>query len=211
MFNKRVRQIMFNQYVTYRAQVLVALLCGFLGACASKPTYMFDHDEYTDFSPFKTYRWYDDTHPSREAEYRHYNASDKRVRTYVDAELKRKGYREATQGPADLWINYNISKQQQMRMDSFNNYPAGMYGGMGVGSYGSGVTLGYSSGPSVRTWEEGTVVLDILNASTGKVIWRGIAEGRLQESLTQKEKNHIAAELSRELLSKFPPDATGAN
>jgi hypothetical protein len=74
-----------------------------------------------------------------------------------------------------------------------------------VGTYGSGVSIGYSSGPSVKHYQEGTVILDVIDAVSQKIVWRGIAEGRLKDKLSLKDKNRIAAEVSRELLADFPP------
>lgn len=173
--------------------------------CASKPSYDIDFSDSFDFASLHQYRWYDDLHSSQMADYRQYNSSDKRVRTYVDRELARLGFSESESDQPDFLVNYSISKQDQMRIDSFSGYPQGVHGGMGVGTYGAGVSIGYSSGPSVKHYQEGTVVLDVIDARSSKIVWRGIAEGKLKDSLTQKDKNRIASEVSRALLEDFPP------
>ena len=184
------------------AITLLLLLAG----CSNQPSFTVDYAESADFSGFRSYRWYDDIHGSELAEYRQYNSSDSRVRTYVDRELKAKGLRESTTNRADVWVNYHISKEQHMNIDNFSRYPSvGMHGGMGVGTYGSAVSLGYSTGPSVRTYNEGTVVLDIIDTATSKVIWRGIAEGRLKNDMSINDKNRVASEVATELLADFPP------
>ena len=192
-------------YTRWTGAAVVALLFTLAG-CSNQPSFTVDYADDADFSSFRSYRWYDDIHGSELAEYRQYNSSDKRVRTYVDRELKAHGLRESTTERADVWVNYHISKEQQMRIDSFSRYPsAGMHGGVGVGTYGSAVSLGYSSGPSVRTYKEGTVVLDIIDARSSKIVWRGIAEGRLKENLSINDKNRVASEVAAELLADFPP------
>ncbi|MBM69412.1 MAG: hypothetical protein CME43_08045 [Haliea sp.] len=192
-------------YPRWTGAAVVALLFALAG-CSNQPSFTVDYADDADFSSFRSYRWYDDIHGSELAEYRQYNSSDKRVRTYVDRELKAHGLRESTTERADVWVNYHISKEQQMRIDSFSRYPsAGMHGGVGVGTYGSAVSLGYSSGPSVRTYKEGTVVLDIIDARSSKIVWRGIAEGRLKENLSINDKNRVASEVAAELLADFPP------
>ena len=192
-------------YPRWTGAAVVALLFALAG-CSNQPSFTVDYADDADFSSFRSYRWYDDIHGSELAEYRQYNSSDKRVRTYVDRELKAHGLRESTTERADVWVNYHISKEQQMRIDSFSRYPsAGMRGVVGVGTYGSAVSLGYSSGPSVRTYKEGTVVLDIIDARSSKIVWRGIAEGRLKENLSINDKNRVASEVAAELLADFPP------
>ena len=194
--------------ITVKAAI-VAFFAFLLGACSNPLSFSVDHSDKTDFSLFKTYRWYDDIHGSKEADYRQYNSSDKRVRTHVDAQLKSKGFMESTSKSADFWMNYHISKEDHMKIDNFGGYSQGMHGSVGAGTYGSAVSIGYSSGPSVRTYREGTVVLDVIDSQSNKIVWRGIAEGRLDKSNSHNDKNRIAKEVSQELLADFPP-GTGA-
>jgi hypothetical protein len=177
-----------------------------LAGCSSQPVFIVDHDEQFDFGGFSTYRWYDDVHPSQQAEYRAYNSSDKRVRTYIDRELKQKQFREISSGTPDFLVEYNISRQEKMKIDNIAGYPPkGVHGGVGVGTYGSGMSIGYSSGPSVKTYKEGTVIIDVIDTASERVVWRSLAEGRLKKSLSHKEKDALASGLARELMAEFPP------
>lgn len=189
---------------------LRALLCVsaalLLTACASEPLFIVDHDPTVDFSAYQTYRWYDDVYDSQAGSYRHFNSSDKRVRTYVDRELRQKGLREIPSGTADFLVNYNISREDKTKVDNIAGYPpAGVHGAAGVGTYGSGFSVGYSSGPSVKTYREGTVIIDVLDVNSQKIVWRGIAEGKLTKSLSHNEKDSLASKISKELLADFPP------
>lgn len=185
--------------------ILVVLAAGLAG-CASQPEFFLDYDREFAFETLRTYRWYDDAHPSKTAEYRQYNASDRRVRTYVDRELQRSGFEEVAYGPADFLVNYSISREEKTSISSFAGYPQpGVHGGVGVGSYGSAVSLGYSSGPSVKTYKEGTVVIDVIDTREDQIVWRSLAEGRLQKSLSHSEKDALASKLARELMAEFPP------
>jgi len=170
--------------------------------CASEPTYEIDYDQGYDFSRISNYRWYDDVVKSQVAQYRHYNASDKRVRDFVGVEMRRHGIVEATGTQADVWLNYSLSKRQTVR-ETGND--SGLYGGAGVGTYGSAVSIGYSTGPTVRVYQDGTAILDIIDARTQKIVWRGVAEGRLKNDRDSSDKRKAAAVISRELLATFPP------
>ena len=170
--------------------------------CASKPTYEIDFDRGYDFSDVRTYRWYDDMIDSRTAEYRHFNASDKRVREYVGAELRRHGIVESTTPQADVWLNYSMSTQQTKRITGEDR---GIHGGAALGTYGSAVSIGYSTGPSVRVYKDGTAILDVIDVRTRKVVWRGVAEGRMKNDRTLADKRKTAAVVSRELRAEFPP------
>ena len=177
-----------------------------LAGCATKGTYEVDYDEYRDFSSYKSFRWYDDVHPSKEADYRQYNSSDRRVRDHVDTYLLTKRFKLLDSGASDFWVNYHISKQSHMKIDSFSGYPsAGAHGAVAAGTYGSAVSVGYSSGPSVREYKEGTVVIDIIDAQSSKIVWRGIAEERLPKDMDRATRDKMAAVITRELLEDFPP------
>ncbi|MEH6570964.1 MAG: DUF4136 domain-containing protein [Halioglobus sp.] len=177
-----------------------------LAGCATKGTYEVDYDEYRDFSNYKSFRWYDDVHPSQEADYRQYNSSDQRVRDHVDGYLQKKGFELLDSGTSDFWVNYHISKQSNMKIDNFGRYPsAGAHGAVSGGTYGSAVAVGYSSGPSVKEYKEGTVVIDIIDVQSSEIVWRGIAEERLPKKMDRATRDEMAAVITRELLEDFPP------
>jgi len=185
------------------AGILVILSLTFPG-CSSAPTYEFDYDKSFDFDGLKTYRWYDDVVDSRVADYRRRNPSDKRVREAVGREMARRGFIESATGQVDFWLNYSLSKQKQ-RVENITGYGEGFHGGAAAGTYGRGVSLGYSTGPSVREYEDGTAVLDVIDAKTQRIVWRGIAEGRLKNERNMKDKYNATVKVTQELLAEFPP------
>ena len=170
--------------------------------CADKPTYEFDYDQAFPFGGYQTYRWYDDDHNSRESQYRRRNSSDQRVRNTANQELVQRGLREAPGGAADFWVNYHVTKRQTQRV---SGQEQGMHGGVGVGTYGKSVSVGYSSGPSVKTYEDGTAVFDVIDIRSGKIVWRGVAEGRLKNKMSKADKEQLTITVVHELLNQFPP------
>ena len=170
--------------------------------CADKPTYEFDYDQAFPFGGYQTYRWYDDDHNSRESQYRRRNNSDQRVRNTANQELVQRGFREAPRGAADFWVNYHVTKRQTQRV---SGQEQGMHGGVGVGTYGKSVSVGYSSGPSVKTYEDGTAVFDVIDIRSGKIVWRGVAEGRLKNKMSKADKEQLTITVVHELLNQFPP------
>jgi hypothetical protein len=185
--------------------LICALLLGGTG-CANQPSYGFDYDRSFDFSQLKTYRWYDDVVPSREADYRQYNSSDKRIREAVAAEMRQHGIVESRTGQADFLINYSIAREEQ-RVERISGYDRGMHGGAAIGTYGSAVSVGYSTGPSVRVYTEGTALLDVIDVKTMSLVWRGTAQGRLKDDRTMADKRRATVAVARELLAEFPPSS----
>ncbi len=180
-----------------------ALAClALLAGCADKPTYDVDYDQSFPFAEYKTYRWYDDDHNSRESQYRRYNSSDQRVRNTADQELMQRGLRQGARGQADFWVNYHVTKRQTQKI---SGQEQGMHGGVAAGTYGRSVSVGYSSGQSVKTYEDGTAMFDVIDIKTGRIVWRGVAEGRLKNSMSKAEREQLTITVVHELLKKFPP------
>lgn len=180
-----------------------ALAClVFLPGCADKPTYDVDYDQSFPFAGYKTYRWYDDDHNSREGQYRRYNNSDQRVRNTADQELMQRGFSQGARGQADFWVNYHVTKRQTQKV---SGQEQGMHGGVAAGTYGRSVSVGYSSGQSVKTYEDGTAVFDVIDINTGKIVWRGVAEGRLKNNMSKTDREQLTITVVHELLKQFPP------
>lgn len=180
----------------------VCLMVFVAAGCADTPTYQVDFDHSFGFSEYKTFRWYDDDHASRESQYRRMNSSDQRVRNVASQELMQRGYREGVRGQADFWINYHVTKRQTQKI---SGQPEGMHGGVGVSNYGKSVSIGYSSGSSVKTYEDGTAIFDVIDVRSGKIVWRGVAEGRLKNKMSKADKEALTVTVLHELLSRFPP------
>jgi hypothetical protein len=173
-----------------------------VAGCADKPTYEIDYDQNFSFTQYQGYRWYDDDHASRESQYRRQNSSDQRVRSAANAELTMRGFREVARGRANFWVNYHVTKRQTQKI---TGQEQGMHGGVGVSNYGKSVSVGYSSGPSVKTYEDGTAVFDVIDIRTSKIVWRGVAEGRLKNKMSSADKQELRVTVLHELLSAFPP------
>ena len=180
-----------------------ALAClALLAGCADKPTYDVDYGQSFPFAEYKTYRWYDDDHNSRESQYRRYNSSDQRVRNTADQELMQRGLRQGARGQADIWVNYNVPKRQTQKI---SGQEQGMHGGVAAGTYGRSVSVGYSSGQSVKTYEDGTAMFDVIDIKTGRIVWRGVAEGRLKNNMSKADREQLTITVVHELLKQFPP------
>ena len=186
----------------------IAVAFFLLTACASnEPSISTDYDSTINFTTLNTYRWYGDVHRSKEEEFRSHNDSYKRIRGAVDEYLQRRGYREIKQGAADFLINYHVSVQNNVKIDQFARYPeGGVHGAVSTGTYGSSVAIGYSTpNHGVRSYKEGTAVIDVLDSSASRVIWRGVAEARMSKDVDLQRRRRVTHEVVEMLLSQFPP------
>lgn len=198
-----------TSHTTALRALATGLLLALLAACSSTaPSYRVDHDPDFAFSSFKTYRWYDDVVPSKDAAYRRYNGSDARIRDAVDSDLAHKGFVKGHGESFDFLVNYRVSTQVHESIDNFTGYDrGGLHGSVGGGTYGRGMSIGYSTGsaPRTRSYAEGTAVLDVIDAASGNVVWRGVAEGRLKKDASLADKQRATLEVVETLLADFPP------
>jgi len=76
----------------------------------------------------------------------------------VEKELAKRGYERALTGQPDLLVHYHVSVSEQ------------------VDVYDADVKNGYcyaNCQPRVVEYEQGTLVVDIVNVKTNKIVWRG--------------------------------------
>jgi hypothetical protein len=57
----------------------------------------------------------------------------------------------------------------------------------------------------VRQYEEGTLVLDIVNAKSNQLMWRGSAQAEINRQLKPEEREKRLQEAIGKILAQFPP------
>ncbi|MDT8324229.1 MAG: DUF4136 domain-containing protein [Bacteroidota bacterium] len=165
-----------------------------VAGCASAPvdtTPRIDFDHGTDFRIYKTYRWFDgpfvpgDPATRDEAQYR-------TVRDAVNLHLKEKGYDWQQFSPTDLVIHmhsgFDVPQKPENWM-TYNWYKPwwGAYGPMAA----------------ISRYDDGTLVLDVIDAERTELIWRGLlpvfysSDGRIADVETLGPR-------IRDLLKDFP-------
>ena len=182
--------------VSKRLQFLITLaLC----ACASGWTVHTDHDPAADFSTYGRFSWL-----PRPVEMTGEPRVDNpllhiRVRFAVEQELASKGYEKILEGTPDFYIGYHLSlttKLDALAADAYYGYgTGGRWRRMGI--------------PETRyfEYEEGTLILDIVDAKLGKLVWRGSGQRRIGDpSTTPEESERRVREAVAEVLKYFLPE-----
>ena len=174
-----------------------------------------DHLAGVDFTSFKTYRWHAPNEFNKNsAEYLQNDILDKRIRKNVGDVLEAKGYVLKEDGAVDFLVNFSITTEERMDVQSYNNYggyaPGYGYGGYyRRGNHYSGVGFSMSTGTETRTsyYTQGTFIVDIVRPVDDKLIWRGTAEGKIQsnKNKTATDREKTAHEVSVAILADFPP------
>jgi hypothetical protein len=129
-----------------------------------------DYDKDTDFSTYKTFAWSPAQQPAPNA------ANHIRVTRAVETGLVGKGLAKSTEGKPDAYVMYHGRVGEKVKVT-----------GRSEGGYWEPTNL--RTMVDVGKVKEGTLVLEIYDAGTRDVVWRGIATGvgvrpdRMEESI----------------------------
>jgi len=159
-----------------------------------------DYDSEADFSNLHTWKWMmragdvpDD--PRFNAEFLR-----SRIEEAVVAEMTARGYEKIEDGMADILIGYHVVVEDKVDVATFDNY----YGYPGSWYY-QPTPYRYRE-TQVRTYQMGTLILDIANGTTKRLIWRGSAEAEVEKAASPEERTERIREGVKKILDRFPPD-----
>jgi hypothetical protein len=171
-----------------KALAMAALLIS-LAACASSPTVTTDHDPAAQFGSYRTYFWAMKPEGGSPL-------VQQRIVDGIDARMRAKGFTMAENG--DLALAAHVSTQQRHDIDTF-------YSGTGMGAWGYRGGWGGmgTASTTVRTYNVGTLVLDMFDSKTRQAVWRGTASDTVPSS-TEKANALVEAALDK-MLATFPP------
>lgn len=156
-------------------------------AFAMKVNVDWDHD--VDFSNYKTYTYIPTTPIPNPL-------MDKRVVEALESELGNKGFTKVDSSP-DMVVTYTASHKEQ------KTYVTDGYGyGYGPGwRWGGGMGVGTVS---EFTIEEGTIVVDMHDAKSKQMLFRGSATDTISQKSEKNAKKIQKA--MKKLFKKFPPE-----
>ncbi|WP_164021657.1 DUF4136 domain-containing protein [Pyxidicoccus trucidator] len=184
-------------------RLAVPLLLLLLAACSGIETNThYDPASVGKLDGYKTYAWL----PAPEgADPRIYNdVTEAQVKKVVDAQLASRGYRKVDENP-DFKFGWHGSIDQKMDVDTVNSYYG--YGwGSWYAPYGPGMSVGATFPQTyVDEYEEGTLILDVVDAGTNKLVWRGTAQAALEDNPSPQRREERLGEAVKDVLEQFPP------
>lgn len=153
-----------------------------------------DFDQTYNFSNLRTYAWMEGkrsrpTDPSVDT-----SLLETRVKNAVDAELAMKGYEAVPADQADFHVGYHAAVRSKIDAYTMSNF----YG------YRPGWGAGYSD-VHVYEYDEGSLVLDIVDPDTNNLLWRGGAQAEVGDWDTPEKREARIREAVARILSRFPP------
>lgn len=182
--------------------IFVPLLASLLlTGCGGIPVTQ-DYDQATDFSRYRSFAVQGDA-GAKTGDQRFDNPlTHERLHAAIAQELTARGYTRAASGAnADFLVAYQLTVQKR------TEYPTTSVS-IGGGIYRSGGAYGIGMGipmESARDYDEGTLVIDFLDASNNRMFWRGSSTRRITTLKTPDERIAVIQETVRAILTQYPP------
>lgn len=190
--------------MTRRPLIIGVLLV--VAGCSPLPKTGYDFDRSTNFSGYKTYAWLSAEQEKTGDRRADSSAVDMRIRIAVGTQLRLKGYQTLSAGKPDFFVTYTVGLKDSSPTVSSQYFSEGMAGHPFLHSADSrsvrDATPSISEGQSYLT---GTLLIDVIDGASQKLVWRGTAAGEVDQGLTSEQRDERTRAIVRSILSHFPP------
>ncbi len=175
----------------YFPLIVASLFIVFLTGCNTLKVTT-DFDKSVDFTKYKTYSFYKMKVTDNISQ-----LNQERILRSIKNEMNKKGFVQNDSTP-DLFINTTAILQDKQSISS-NTYGYGGY----YRPYGWGTGYGATTTMNVYEYKDGSIIVDILDASTQKLIWQGI--GNKEIDAPSGNPDATIADAVAQIMYGFPP------
>jgi hypothetical protein len=174
--------------------VLMGMMLLFAGS-SSAGQVKTDYDRSADFGQYKTYRW---------EQVKTQNPLDiNRIKSSVNAALTAKGWTQVDSGGDICVMAVEITRDQQTLNTFYDGFGGGWgwrrFGGGGFGGLGQATT-------TTETYKVGTLVVDLFEAKTKQLVWRGNSSDTLSSNSNKNIRN-LDKDVEK-MFKQFPPSSS---
>ena len=173
---------------------MFAVIC-LVAGCGSSIQIDNDYDPDANFSSYKTYDWIPQqataTGNAQQAEISN-TLLDKRIKEAVNLQLSREGVTRSSNSP-DLLVAYHAGIENKVDVTDW---------GYSYGSY----YYGYPRRDvTVYQYQKGTLIVDLIEASSQELVWRGSAQATLLDNPTPEKVAERINSAVGKMFNKYPP------
>jgi hypothetical protein len=151
-----------------------------------------DYDRNADFGQYKTYSW-ESVHSENELWV-------DRIKEAVNSALAAKGWTQVGSGGSVSVMAMDITQNHQTLSTYYDDF-GGCWRWRGLGGFGGGFG---DSTTTKSTYKVGTLVVDLFDSNTKKLIWRGASSDALSDKSAKNIKNLDKG--VEKMFYRFPPD-----
>lgn len=173
----------------------VVLLGAVVAGCAPISVRV-DQDPQADLSGYRGWGWLPE--PAATGQQRLDDAAlHQSIRRAIEAQLASRGYVAASE--PQFRVGYHVSIEEQLRIREVSTstprrHPQG----------DRETVIRADTTTYVNRYERGTLVIDVVDASSGALVWRGAAERYLRREPTRAEMDESVRQAVEKILARFP-------
>lgn len=179
-------------------------LLGFLAiaGCTSQPNIETDHQADYDFSALKTFSVAETKQDTKEnILISPFTLSH--IHSALENELAKRYQVPASGTKPDFIVNYHVVVEEKIDPRSYDSLYG--YGFYGRGYYRYPHPFFYGPNAGLRVYNQGSLIIDIVDAKTEKPIWRGVSEKRLSRGMAPQQQREVLSQAVTEVITYFPP------
>jgi hypothetical protein len=176
--------------------IVVLFAIATLWGCGTSISTNYDYDVNANFETYRTYDWIpqpDASPGSAQAAQQRNDLLDKRIRNAVDNVFKDKGLSNDKNAP-DMLVVYHVGVQDKVQVTVWGYRYSDSYWGYGGREI------------DVYNYQEGTLIVDLVDAQTKQLIWRGAGSTAIDDSNRSPEKSdQTINKVVGKVFSQYPP------
>jgi hypothetical protein len=158
-----------------------------LGTITFAQNVTYDFDRSAPFARFKTYSWVKGT-PVKD------QLNDKRIVSAIDSQLLAKGFTKVAEGgDADVLVAYHASFDTNFQINGSSS------------GYGYRVGALRTGRATIDEVTVGTLAIDLVDASSKTIVWRGLASGELDPAAKPDKRDKNIRKATAKLFKNYPP------
>ena len=159
----------------------------------------FDYNPESSFGEYRSYAFLDLSSKEEDEKYKRSSLTDTRIVNSLRSELTGRGYEESKEeSQADFLVAFHTSVEA--KIDLRTTHRSYGYRHYRYSRYPVPVTEAYQ-------YDEGSLIVDFVDAKTKELFWRGVARKRLRERDTPEERQKTIQIAVQEILNGYPPKA----
>lgn len=178
---------------------LVALCAlALVAGCATGPRITTEADPQADFSRYRTFAFYSPLAIESEG---YSSAMSERMKTAARAQMESRGYVYTETSP-DLWVNINAYTQRRTEVSSMPTVDYAYYYSYRANRYFA--VPYWRDRTDVYRYTEGTMNVDLVDAARNRLVWEGIAVGRVTNARDAAARDARIDSTMAEIFARYP-------
>ena len=174
--------------------LLVALLAA--TGCSTIST-QYDYDSDAPFDTYRTYAWLPPPEPgsgSAQAAMQGNDLVNRRIKSAVDRHIQTRGLTlDQNSDTPDLLVTFHTGVQDKVNVQDWGYSYGGPYGGY----YGRDI--------DVYTYQQGTLIVDLIDRAARQLVWRGVAQKTLSDNPSPQESESTIDAAVQKIFQQYPP------